>query len=140
MNKYIIPLLLMLSFGLLYASDSVISYLNASSNGSNIKVEWRSSDENNVQKYEIERANKNKKFEYISEIDAKGFATSYSYSDDTALKSVEKEGGLQSDNLYSYRIKIITKDKSSTYSNSINVVHSTSGVQRTWGMIKEMFR
>ena len=45
-----------------------------------------------------------------------------------------------SKNNFAYRIKILKKDNSIAYSNNVNVVHSLSGIQKTWGMIKEMFR
>jgi hypothetical protein len=42
--------------------------------------------------------------------------------------------------MYSYRIKVIAFDNSVSYSNIVSVSHSVSGIRRTWGMIKEMFR
>ncbi len=127
-----------IAFSSVFASDSIINYLNASSNGDRIKIEWKSNDEVAVQKYEIERTSKNQVYTKISDIDAKGYSTSYSYYDESALK--QKNEDLQSATLYSYRIKIIQKDKSVSYSNVVNVSHATSGIKRTWGMIKEMFR
>lgn len=94
----------------------------------------------NVSRYEIERACRNGNYAYIDEIDAKGYSYTYTYNDENALKPVEKNDALQSGTIYSYRLKILKKDNTSEYSNAINVSHSTSGVKRTWGMIKEMFR
>lgn len=133
---------LVFSAVVMFASDSVISYFNASSNGDRIKVEWRTADETNVQKYELERSCKNGSYTRVSELEAKGYSSAYSYSDENALKeSLQKEDAVQSGTtLYTYRIKVVNKDKSATYSNSINVSHTTSGVKRTWGMIKEMFK
>lgn len=124
----------------LFAADGFISYFNASSDGSKIKVEWRTGDESQIQKFELERAAKNQSFSKISTLDAKGYSTVYTYSDDEAYKSSSKDASLQSVSLYNYRIKIIKKDNSTEYSNSISVSHSVSGIKRTWGMIKEMFK
>lgn len=137
--KTIKSFVLLLAFTtLLFASDSIIDYLNATSNGARIKIEWKSTDESNVQKFVIERSSKNSNFTKINEIDPKGYSSNYYYYDESALKSKNDE--LQASTLYTYRIKIINKDQSYFYSNNINVSHTTSGVKRTWGMIKEMFR
>lgn len=120
------------------ANDSIINYLNASSNGDRIKIEWKSNDESNVQKFVVERTSKSSSYTKINEIDPKGSTSSYSIYDETALKIKTDE--LQGSTLYTYRIKIINKDQSFSYSNNVNVSHTTSGVKRTWGMIKEMFR
>jgi hypothetical protein len=40
----------------------------------------------------------------------------------------------------SYRLRIVRDDQSAGYSNTVTVTHSVSGIKRTWGMIKEMFR
>jgi hypothetical protein len=37
-------------------------------------------------------------------------------------------------------LRAIGYDNSSSVSNSVSVAHSISGIRRTWGMIKEMFR
>jgi hypothetical protein len=133
-------LMIILSAVTLFAADGFISYFNASSDGSKIKVEWRTNDESQIQKFEIERALKSQSYTKITTIDAKGYSSVYSYLDDEAYKESLKDASLQSTNLYSYRIKIIKKDNSGEYSNSINVSHSVSGIKRTWGMIKEMFK
>lgn len=141
MKRVLYILVIVISVSILFASDNLISYFNASSNGSRIKVEWRSSDESSIQKYALERACKNGSFSKLSELDAKGYASAYTYNDENALKeTLSKDDNIQSATLYTYRIKIISKDQSVSYSNSINVSHSTSGVKRTWGMIKEMFK
>lgn len=122
----------------LFANEEVINYLNASSNGNRIKIEWKTNDIAGVQKYEIERSSKHHTFTKLSEVTAKANLNSYTYYDESALKQKAEE--FQVSTLYSYRIKVVYKDNSSSYSNIINVTHSTSGVKRTWGMIKEMFR
>lgn len=128
----------LVGLAILFANEEVINYLNASSNGNRIKIEWKTSDISSVQKYEIERSSKNHSFTKLSEVTAKANLNSYTYYDESALKQKAEE--LQASTLYSYRIKVVYKDNSSSYSNIVNVTHSTSGVKRTWGMIKEMFR
>ncbi len=141
MKKFKITILtIIMSAVTLFAADGFISYFNASSDGNKIKVEWRTSDESQILKFDIERALKNQSFTKITTIDAKGYSSVYNFTDDEAYKVVQKEPTLQSANLYTYRIKIIKKDNNVEYSNSINVSHSVSSIKRTWGMIKEMFK
>ncbi len=116
MKKVLYILVIVISAGILFASDSLISYFNASSNGNRIKVEWRSTDESTIQKYALERACKNGSFSKLSELDAKGYASAYTYNDENALKeSIEKDDNIQSATLYTYRIKILNKDHSVSY-------------------------
>ncbi|MBE2279223.1 MAG: hypothetical protein IAE91_02440 [Ignavibacteriaceae bacterium] len=62
----------------------------------------------------------------------RGSNSSYSFLDEGAYKS--------SDVLYIYRLKIIDKDNTQAYSKEISVNHAVSGVKKTWGSIKAMFR
>lgn len=138
--KYTI-LLLILCTSALFAAESMISYFNASSDGSRVKVEWRTSDESNIQKFDLERSIKSQSFSKIATIETKGNSSSYNYTDDEVYKtSLNKETQLESSNIFTYRLKIIKKDNSSEYSSNVTVSHSTSGIKRTWGMIKEMFK
>jgi hypothetical protein len=142
MNKLYYIAAFILCVGIAVAADGAIGFFNASSDGSSIKVEWRTSDEAELKKFELERSPKNGSFSKITDIDAKGRASSYSYIDESALKTISgKDEALQGgSSIYSYRIKLVNKDNSATYSNSINVSHTTSGIKRTWGMIKAMFK
>ena len=58
----------------------------------------------------------------------------YEYTDQTAFKT--------NDQVYKYRIEIVDKDGSLSYSKEMSVLHNNgiSGVKRTWGSIKALFR
>jgi len=78
-------------------------------------------------------------FRSIANIEPKGAQTTYRFIDENALmKGGNNEQILGK--MYSYRIKVIAFDNSVSYSNIVSVSHSVSGIRRTWGMIKEMFR
>lgn len=134
-------LLLILSFvcvSVAVAAEASLDYFTAKSDGRSITVQWRSAVENNIRSYEVERSNDGKTFRYLKAINATGSNSEYRFSDEEVFMKGDGESALSSS--YSYRLRIIGKDNSVTYSNQTNVSHAVSGVRRTWGMIKEMFR
>jgi len=42
--------------------------------------------------------------------------------------------------IFIYRLKIVDTNGQASYSNEVSVSHNVSGVKRTWGSIKAMFR
>ncbi len=129
---------LILSTITLFAGDNLLQSFSAKSDGKVITVEWKSGDESGIAMYELERANSGN-FSFIFSQDAKGNYYNYKYVDEDAFLKNGNDNSV-SGNLYSYRIKIVKNDNSYVYSNSITVVHNVSGIRRTWGMIKELFR
>ncbi len=141
MNIKILILILILGAGLLYAADSILSSFTAKSNGEEIRVEWSSMEESNLLHYELERSNGDDAFKRIATEKAKGNPSHYKYIDDEALaKNQGNDDSPMSKNLYSYRLKIVYQNKKPEYSDKVYVVHEISSINRTWGMIKEMFR
>lgn len=136
--KVIFIFFIFLFGGLLLAGD-VLDFFNGYSSGKSIIIEWKSSDEKNVYRYEIERNSPNQSYKMIHSEMAKGYSTSYKYIDDEAYN--RKNGDqILSQTTYSYRIKIINNDNSYVYSNTVSVTQEVSIIRRSWGMIKEMFR
>jgi hypothetical protein len=124
-----------------FAGEDLIERFTARSDGSVITVEWKTTSEDNLKKFEIERSSTKGIFQKIATFDAKGTPTSYKYSDtDALLKTIGSDNSNLSKSLFYYRIKLINKDNSSSYCNTITVTHDVSSIKRTWGMIKEMFR
>ncbi len=105
--------------------------LQATSDGDNITIQWQSADESSVTSYDIERRNGiSGDFIPIATLSKKGSDYSfYQYVDKTAFKTTGS--------IYQYRIKI---NPSGEYSSVITVSHNVSGVKRTWGSLKAMFR
>jgi hypothetical protein len=124
----------------LFASDNVIEYLRAKSDGKSITVEWKTTSEQDINSFAIERAGSDQIFESIETKQAKGFASTYTYLDESTFKTSENGDKTLSKNIYFYRIAINKKDGSKVYSTIANVTHNTSSIRRTWGMLKEMFR
>ena len=139
MKKLYIILLLIAATVIVFAQDTIISSFTAKSDGKDVTLEWRTSNETNISHFEIERAPINKPFKYLSTEKAHGFASTYTFTDDNVFNK-EDGSSTQSNHNFMYRIKIVKKDQQYSYSNNVNVVHNISGIQKTWGMIKEMFR
>jgi len=112
-----------------------LQYFTAKTINDGILIEWKTSDEGNTTKFEIERSASNPdNFIFIKSISASGNNSYYSYQDN----AVNFKGG--SSSIYFYRLKCIDASGNYTYSNSISVMHSISGIKNTWGSIKAIFR
>lgn len=118
--------------GTLIAGAYVFDF-KASSEGDNIKVEWRTTEESNLQYFAIERrAGSSTDFHEITRVAPKGSNSFYSYTDQTAYKPTGS--------FYTYRLAIYAYGEKTSYVEAPGVSHSISGVKRTWGSIKAMFR
>jgi len=130
-----------------FAFTEVLTYLKGRVDADAILVEWQSGNEAGVLNYTVERSDiKENDFEELSTISASGNNASYRYRDASVneIAAPGTNGGSGRNkaplaDLYKYRIKINYADAVS-YSQSITVTRPSSGVKRTWGMIKEMFR
>jgi hypothetical protein len=113
-------------------AGAFIDFISARSEGDNVKVEWKTGEEKDIQEFVIERRSVNGYFSQLATIQPKGSNSYYYYRDENAYKS--------NDFVFVYRLKIVDSDNSFSYSKEITVSHSVSGVKRTWGSIKAMFR
>ncbi|HOJ17189.1 MAG: hypothetical protein GX452_09270 [Ignavibacteriales bacterium] len=114
-------------------ASALFDYFHAKSDGSNIKLEWKTGEENNLRHFVIERKSVNTDYIQIATIAPKGSNSFYSFYDENAYKT---SSGL----VFVYRVKIVENDNSFSYSKEVSVSHAISGVKRTWGSIKAMFR
>ncbi|MBN9398948.1 MAG: hypothetical protein J0I17_02110 ['Candidatus Kapabacteria' thiocyanatum] len=136
----IIAAVLLVAATTAWAVQVSLQYFQARSNGSSIVVEWKSATENDVTQYDVERAGEDQVFRYVSTVTAKGSNQTYQYVDDEAFGKRDGNGTTIAKNYFTYRLKMVHGDRSVAYSNSTGVTHNVSGIKRTWGMIKEMFR
>jgi hypothetical protein len=107
--------------------------LKASSDGSNVILQWVTEDETNVARFDVERrTGADGSFLPVASLDAKG-VSSYEFVDYSVFR--------KSTTVYEYRIKVVFLDNSNpVYTGPVSVSHTVSGVRRTWGSIKAMFR
>ena len=137
MKKVFLGFFLILFMATIFAGATLRDF-RAFSEGDDIKVEWETGDENNVQNFIIERNNyesslgSSQSFLEIKSIQPKGSNSYYSFLDESLFKT--------NDYVFQYRLKIVDMDGTITYSNTISVTPKISGLKRTWGSIKAMFR
>jgi len=115
-----------------YAGGIKSETVTAYSNGSTIVIRWVSDDEQGVQGYKIERrANGAGSFVLLTDsyIMPRGNGSSYEFVDNSVFRTT--------DSYYVYCITAVGSNSDPCY---VTVRHTTSGVRRTWGSIKAMFR
>jgi hypothetical protein len=113
-------------------AGTYLEYFQGRSEGEDIRLEWKTREEVNLQHFKVERKTPQSSFVEITTIEPEGNNSYYTYLDQSAYKT---------DNmLFIYRLKIIDTNGQASYSNEVSVSHSVSGVKRTWGSIKAMFR
>jgi len=138
MKKVFIKILLILIFissGIALAGIT-LQYFTAHNQGEGVLIEWKTGDESGTSVFDIERAADSPgNFIFLKSINATGNNSYYSYLDNSVYSSPNGNN-----TVYYYRLKCIKPDGSYSYSNSITVVHTISGIRSTWGSIKAIFR
>lgn len=111
-----------------------IGTLTADNNGTYNVVQWETDDESQVAHFYVQRSmSETSGFQDISNaIKPEGNGSKYQFTDYSAFKT--------SGSTYYYRIRIEQKDGSNIYSETKMVSLNVSGVRRTWGSLKAMFR
>lgn len=136
--KYILGMkkvLLKISFVLLlvvavYATT--YEYFQAHSEGDNIRLEWRTGDESGLDKFIIQRKTPQSSYIEIATVKPMGNNSIYSYLDESAYKA--------QDLVFIYQLEFVDINGTVSKSNEVTVSSNVSGVKRTWGSIKAMFR
>jgi len=123
---------MVLSATFLSASSIRPGTLKAQSDGTNIAVQWGTTDESSVREFAVERRSSDGDFVTIAVIAKKGSGSFYEYVDRSAFKS--------SGTVYEYRIKSVMVNGPAEHSDVITITHNVSSVKRTWGSLKAMFR
>ena len=113
-------------------AGTFLEYFQGHSDGEDIRLEWKTQEELNLQHFKVERKTPQSSFVDIATIQPKGSNSYYNYLDQSAYKAENI--------LFVYRLRIVDNSGQVSYSNEVSISHSVSGVKRTWGSIKAMFR
>jgi hypothetical protein len=132
MKRKLFQVLLVLSIIGTSLAGAFMEYFHARSEGENVKLEWKTGEESNLKNFIIERKTQQSAYVELSTISPKGDNSFYTYVDESVYKS--------SDYVFTYRLRIVDADQKISYSSEVSVSPSISGVKRTWGSIKAMFR
>jgi hypothetical protein len=141
MKKLTVSIMLLFVFTLVAFASNIISSFTATSDSDVIHLKWTTTTENNIKEFVVQRSlSSTSGFQKVYTEKATGNPSNYSYTDNSAYKETTKDPALQTSNTYYYRLQIVYTDGNNEYSDAIDVVHATSSVRKTWGMIKEMMR
>jgi hypothetical protein len=94
-------------------------------------LKWKSTIEDTVEEYAIERSLDKVAFTEIGKLKPKGNYKDYSFIDKNIFKA--------SSRTFYYRLKISNKDNSAKYSKILEVSPRVSSAKQTWGSIKAIF-
>ncbi len=113
-------------------AGALLDYFHAQNDGDNVRLEWKTTTESNLANFVVQRRTPDSQFMDLATVDPKGNNSIYVYIDQSAYKMM--------DLVFVYRLKIVDTDGSVAYSSEVSVSPNISGVKRTWGSIKAMFR
>lgn len=125
-------LLASMAFTPLPAGAEVISDLTATAYGQQVLLEWTVSPGANPLGFQVLRSFDGRVFQTVAQVPVSPGAAKYTYLDGTQFKSEPR--------IIYYRIRADLPGGASAYSSTAEVALSFSGIQRTWGSIKAMFR
>jgi hypothetical protein len=133
MKKTAIILLSVLIFvSLVYANFIFLEYSANPSNNSVI-VEWVTKSESGVSKFVVLRSSDDQNFIEIGSLVAEKAGYNYSFTDDNVL--------FKDSQTFFYKLRATRADNSTIEETQSLIVHpNISGIYRTWGAIKELFK
>ena len=130
--RYSIPVIILFMFSLAFANFIFLEY-SATPSSNYVIVEWVTKSESGVEKFVILRSNDDKNFVEIGSVESEGTGQSYSYTDDNVV--------FKESQTFFYKLRAVRSDDSSVEETQSLIVHpNISGIYRTWGAIKAMFR
>jgi hypothetical protein len=115
-------------------TQSIFNYVKASPYGDEVLLQWETMEESGIKSFEIERkSDETVNYSMIARIDPKGRKSVYNYIDNGAF--YKTDAGKH----FTYRLKAVGSG-TDQFSPAITITHDVSGVRKSWGMIKELFR
>ncbi len=130
--KRFLPIALIILVAALPVSAQVIVDINAEPDGRNAVIEWKSGSERGVVEFRVQRSFDGHSFYTICRVEPAGDNHTYRYIDNDLFKE-----RLQT---FYYRIEVVLSGGRTQLSRTVDVTLSFSGIHRTWGSIKAMFR
>ena len=131
MKRLLKPLVIVL-VSALPAPAQVIIDITAEADGRNAVIEWSTGRESGVVDFSIQRSFDGRTFYTIARVEPLGDNHTYRFVDDDLFKEML--------HTYYYRIEVAFSGGRSQFSPTVDVTLSFSGIHRTWGSIKAMFR
>ncbi len=101
--------------------------------GDHARLSWTSGQEIDFASYIVERSSDGSHFVTVGQVNAQGSYTEYAFTDQSPLNADNQRP-------FYYRLKLINRDNTYSYSETLEVSLTFSAVVQTWGSIKAMFR
>ena len=130
-NTVTICLLFLLMIAQPLVAQTLESF-SATAENNAVRLEWRTINESGVTGFCVLRSIDGRHFYKICNIDPVRAGHTYHYVDNDLFK--------ENNRTFYYRLEICMSGGRKVYSQTKEVTLSFSGVQRTWGSIKAMFR
>ena len=127
-----ISALLVLLTSSAWAGVELLSW-NVNPLGDHARLSWQTGQEIDFQTFVIERSPDGQRYLPVGQVQATGSFSQYFFTDQSPLD-------VDSELTFFYRLKLVDRDGTATYSEALEVSLSISPVQQTWGTIKAMFR
>ena len=133
MRRTVITLIIVIFFSLAFAgSIDVFSDARAMPGTNRVTVSWITKVEDGVHKFVILRSSDDVNYIELTKLNAKGPGTQYEYIDANVM--------FNDISPLFYKIRAIDKSGKTIDETSLIVHPNISGIFRTWGAIKAMFR
>lgn len=136
MTKKILYIYILVFVSFVFADNesNIFSEYNAQPDANRVLISWITKDESNIKYFTLKRSNDNNAtFISIAQVNKKGPGFTYQYFDENVF--------FKSSNVIYYKIDAVNKDGNVIESTSDMAVRpDISGIFRTWGAIKAMFR
>jgi hypothetical protein len=123
---------LLVSGAFSHSFSQTVRSFEATPSGQEVRLEWTSATESGLMEYRLQRSFDGFRFHSLHAVAPTGSNSQYNYIDRDLFK-----GNLQT---FYYRIQVVYSDDRSNYTNTEKVELSFSGIRRSWGSIKAMFR
>ena len=123
---------LLLVASVAWAMEGALTYFQATSTGSAVKLDWELSNENGINSFELSRKTGTEPvFKKVTTIAPNG-SRRYTYLDTEVTPDFSSNGAI------TYKLTLNTSGTDVSHYTTLS--QSPSSVQRSWGSIKSMFR
>ncbi|KAA3613586.1 MAG: hypothetical protein D8M58_17030 [Calditrichaeota bacterium] len=123
---------LFLSFSFAGNDDPTFTESSAQPDGNRVRISWVTKDESQLKHFIVKRSYDDKNFIELDRVSLKGPGYRYEYIDEDVL--------FKSSGALFYKIVAFKRDGTKIETASMMVHPNISGIFKTWGAIKAMFR
>ena len=133
MRRITLPLVIITLLVTVLFAGTIFEEYSATPETNSVTIKWRTTSETDVVKFVILRSMDDNSFAEVSDVSAKGQGTDYTFVDKNVI--------FKSSQTFFYKIRATRSDNSIIEETlSLIVNPNISGIYRTWGAIKAMFR